>query len=62
VLEAIHFLGLTRSFRGNQFRHLVQEGETRALVFAQTDSLGTGQVKPGCRAQPGCRRACALCR
>ncbi|MET4162098.1 DNA replication and repair protein RecF [Marinobacterium sp. MBR-111] len=46
VLEAIHFLGLTRSFRGNQFRHLVQEGETRALVFAQTDSLGTGQVKP----------------
>jgi len=46
VLEAIHFLGLTRSFRGSQFRHLVQEGETQALVFAQTDPLGTGQIKP----------------
>lgn len=46
VLEAIHFLGLTRSFRGSQFRHLVQEGESRALVFAQTDALGNGQIKP----------------
>jgi len=46
VLEAIHFLGLTRSFRGSQFRHLVQEGESRALAFAQTDALGNGQIKP----------------
>jgi DNA replication and repair protein RecF len=46
VLEAIHFLGLTRSFRGSQFRHLVQEGESRALVFAQADPLAQGQSKP----------------
>ncbi|MBA4502922.1 DNA replication/repair protein RecF [Marinobacterium marinum] len=46
VLEAIHFLGLTRSFRGNQFRHLVQEGQAQALVFAQADPMGQGQCRP----------------
>ncbi|MBR9827073.1 MAG: DNA replication/repair protein RecF [Oceanospirillales bacterium] len=46
VLEAIHFLGLTRSFRGSQFRHLLQEGQTSALVFAQADPLGHGANKP----------------
>ncbi len=46
VLEAIHFLGLTRSFRNSQFKHLVTEGGDQALVFAQADPLGTGQVKP----------------
>ena len=46
VLEAIHFLGLTRSFRGSQFRHLLQEGQQQALVFAQADPLGQGQSKP----------------
>lgn len=46
VLEAIHFLGLTRSFRSGQFRHLVQEGCDRSLVFAQADPLANGQSKP----------------
>lgn len=46
VLEAIHFLGLTRSFRSNQLRHLVQEGQSRALVFARIDPQGTGQTSP----------------
>ncbi len=46
VLEAIHFLGLTRSFRNSQFKHLVSEGQEQALVFAQADPLATGQAKP----------------
>jgi len=35
LLEALHFLGLTRSFRTGQFRHLLQSGQQRCLVFAQ---------------------------
>jgi len=46
VLEAIHFLGLTRSFRNAQFRHLVTEGQPGALVFAQADPLDSGQTRP----------------
>jgi DNA replication and repair protein RecF len=45
-LEAIHFLGLTRSFRGNQFRHLLQEGQSQAVVFALIERLADGQLKP----------------
>jgi len=35
ILEAIHFLGVTRSFRTLQFRHLLTHGRDSALVFAR---------------------------
>lgn len=37
VLEAIHFLATTRSFRTSQFRHLLSQGAQQALVFARID-------------------------
>lgn len=45
LLEALHFLGLARSFRTHQFRYLVSNGQPQALVFAQADThtSGTGQ-------------------
>jgi DNA replication and repair protein RecF len=46
LLESLHFLGLTRSFRTNQFRYLVTASEREALVFSQIDAMGNGQVKP----------------
>lgn len=46
LLESLHFLGLTRSFRTNQFRYLVTTSETDSLVFSTIDATGNGQVKP----------------
>lgn len=38
ILEAIHFLSTTRSFRSNELRHLVTQGESSALVFSRVES------------------------
>ena len=46
LLEAVHFLGLTRSFRTNQFRYLVTSSEKESLVFSKIDAVGNGQLKP----------------
>ncbi len=46
LLEALHFLGLTRSFRTSQFRHLLQSGQANCLVFAQIDSTGDNLFRP----------------
>lgn len=46
LLEAIHLLGLARSFRTNQFRHLIRAGAAQLLVFAQIDPNLSGQPRP----------------
>jgi DNA replication and repair protein RecF len=46
LLEALHFLGMTRSFRTSQFRHLLQSGADNCLVFAQIDPAGKGDQHP----------------
>ncbi|WP_372741583.1 DNA replication/repair protein RecF [Neptunomonas sp.] len=46
LLESLHFLGLTRSFRTNQFRYLISASETQSLVFSTIDAMGNGQIKP----------------
>ncbi|KGK42429.1 DNA recombination protein RecF [Nitrincola sp. A-D6] len=38
ILEAIHFLSTTRSFRTTELRHLVSQGEQSALVFSRVES------------------------
>jgi len=46
VLEAIHLLGLCRSFRTNKLNHLIQTGSQRCTVFAQLDAMGSGVSQP----------------
>lgn len=46
LLEAIHLLGLTRSFRTNKLNHLIQAQQQSCIVFAQLDAMGTGAVQP----------------
>ncbi|NVK40813.1 MAG: DNA replication/repair protein RecF [Oceanospirillaceae bacterium] len=46
LLEGIHFLGLTRSFRNSQIRHLVQSGSESCLAFAQIDAQPGKPVQP----------------
>ncbi|KAA0873771.1 DNA replication/repair protein RecF [Nitrincola tapanii] len=46
LLEAIHFLGTTRSFRSHQFRHFLSHGCQSALVFARLAHVGSGQTQP----------------
>ncbi len=46
LLEAIHLLGLCRSFRTNKLNHLIQSGSERCTVFAQLDAMGSGQSQP----------------
>ncbi|WP_027858511.1 DNA replication/repair protein RecF [Marinobacterium jannaschii] len=43
VLEAIHLLGLARSFRTSQVRHLIQSGQPGCVAHAQVDSAGHRQ-------------------
>ncbi|MGB0465935.1 MAG: DNA replication/repair protein RecF [Pontibacterium sp.] len=45
VLEAIHLLGLTRSFRTSKSRYLISTGETVATVFSQIDPLAQAKVQ-----------------
>ncbi|PIE25164.1 MAG: DNA replication/repair protein RecF [Neptuniibacter caesariensis] len=42
ILEAINVLGLTRSFRTNKARHLIQTGQASTLVFASIDPMALG--------------------
>lgn len=46
LLEAIHILGLTRSFRTNKLRHLIRSGTDQCLVFAEVDAMATGTSQP----------------
>ena len=46
LLEAIHVLGLCRSFRTNKLNHLIQSGQERCTVFAQLDAMGNGSLQP----------------
>ena len=42
ILEAINVLGLTRSFRTNKARHLVQNEQPSSVIFASIDPLAQG--------------------
>lgn len=42
VLEAIHLLGLARSFRTSKARHLIHSGDNVATVFGEVDPLQQG--------------------
>lgn len=46
LLEAIHFLGLTRSFRTHQFRYLVSSEHKSSLVFAEVQSRVDTKPQP----------------
>lgn len=46
LLEAIHLLGLGRSFRTQQYRQLIQSGQDELLVFAHIDPSGSGEKRP----------------
>lgn len=41
VLEAIHLLGMARSFRGNSVKSLITHGETSCVVFGTAGILST---------------------
>ncbi|MBY4676580.1 DNA replication/repair protein RecF [Marinobacterium arenosum] len=43
VLEALHLLGLGRSFRTQHIRHLIQHQQSHCLVAAEIDPLGQGR-------------------
>lgn len=50
LLEAVHILGLGRSFRSPQARHYIQEGKPSCTVFAElssTDTLGIAKLMDG---------------
>ncbi|GGK62277.1 DNA replication/repair protein RecF [Amphritea balenae] len=46
LLEAIHMLGLCRSFRTNKLNHLIQSDQSLCTVFAQLDAMGSGVNQP----------------
>lgn len=47
ILEAVHLLGLGRSFRGHLQKPLIREGQSEATVFGETmDGLGLGLQRP----------------
>jgi DNA replication and repair protein RecF len=46
LLEAIHLLGLGRSFRTQQYRQLIESGEDALLVFSHIDPTGQGAPRP----------------
>ena len=46
LLEAINFLGLTRSFRTRKFGYFVSHGQAESLVFAQLQASGSQNVEP----------------
>lgn len=45
ILEAIHLLGMARSFRGNSARALISHGQTQCVVFG-TVATGAGGALP----------------
>ena len=46
VLEAIHLLGIARSFRGNSIRTLISHGESHCTVFGELFKPASGGVVP----------------
>ncbi|MEH6576217.1 MAG: DNA replication/repair protein RecF [Amphritea sp.] len=46
LLEAIHLLGLTRSFRTSKLNHLIQSQQQSCLVFAKLDAMDSGVSQP----------------
>lgn len=46
VLEAIHLLGIARSFRGNSIRTLISHGERQCTVFGELYKPASGGVVP----------------
>ncbi|GGC10582.1 DNA replication and repair protein RecF [Marinobacterium zhoushanense] len=46
LLEAIHLLGLGRSFRTQQYRQLIQSERDELLVFSQIDPFNRGESRP----------------
>ncbi len=46
LLEALHVLGLTRSFRTSKLNHLIQTQQPRCLAFAQLDAMDSGSTRP----------------
>lgn len=52
ILEALHLLGVGRSFRGHQQKPLIRDGKTEAVVFGETTSgLTLGVRSPARGAQ-----------
>ncbi|MEX2367494.1 MAG: AAA family ATPase, partial [Pseudohongiellaceae bacterium] len=49
ILEAIHLLGLARSFRSAQLKPIVQAGAEECAVFAELDNRLTLGVSKGIR-------------
>lgn len=52
LLEAVHLLGMARSFRTTQARKLIQSGQTAATVFGRIDT-GAGVYGVGVQKQLG---------
>ena len=46
LLEAIHILGMARSFRTTKLRHVIKSDESTATIFAEVDPLSTGIAQP----------------
>ena len=46
LLEAVHLLGLCRSFRTNKLNHLIRAGDAICTVFAELDAMGSGMTQP----------------
>ena len=44
VLEAIHLLGMARSFRGNSVKSLITHGEASCVAFGVADKPGDGEA------------------
>ena len=52
VLEALHLLGLGRSFRSGRARRLVNEAESACTVFAQFEDGGQAGIRRGANGEP----------
>ncbi|MGB0732510.1 MAG: DNA replication/repair protein RecF [Pontibacterium sp.] len=46
LLEAVHILGMARSFRTNKLRHVIKSDEDTATIFAEIDPHGSGFAQP----------------
>lgn len=47
VLEAIYLLGAGRSFRANQYHHVIQHGEEQLMVYAELSAADVRQHRVG---------------
>lgn len=53
VLEAIHLLGMARSFRGNSVKSLITHGEASCVAFGIADSAGANNSRVSLGVQRG---------